>query len=110
MRDWILICGLMHSACRSQRESRGLQRVAQSLGVQLQQQRVSRGLDEEQVLLVVEAVVEREHQLDRARQELQDAKASIQRCALCFHLVHKLLSWWPVPLINLPHAHWFPFS
>jgi hypothetical protein len=53
--------------------------VAQSLGVQLQQQRLSRGLDEEQVLLVVEAVAEREHQLERARQELHDAKAAVQR-------------------------------
>lgn len=67
---------VFHSA---QRERRGLVHVAQSLGVQIQQERAARGLEEEQVTQVLEALARRERELVQLQGDLRESKAALQR-------------------------------
>jgi hypothetical protein len=53
--------------------------VAQSLGVQVQYDRASRGFEEEQVAQVMEALTRRERELSQLQGELREAKAAVQR-------------------------------
>jgi hypothetical protein len=53
--------------------------VAQSLGLQVQHDRASRGFEEEQVAQVMEALTRRERELSQLQGELREAKAAVHR-------------------------------
>jgi hypothetical protein len=65
---------------RWQRERRSLQRVAQVLGLQFQQERALRGqLQEHELAQLVEAVVAKDRDLQLARAALGDVQEEAQR-------------------------------
>lgn len=63
-----------------QRETRALQRIAQSLGVMAQQERAARGqVEEQEVASVLDAVARKDRELVQSQRDLVDLKAALQR-------------------------------